>query len=119
MSAALPGLSVYNPARRIDMNFTVTTRRAVATALLILPLSAVGQTSLMAQNPAPHKNFIQRHPTATGFAAGMVTHHELKVAAARDKRRHHKLNWAERHPTLSAIGVGAVTRHEVIKHTPQ
>ncbi len=83
-----------------------------------LPVVANAQTA-----PAPtavhKKNIIQKHPYATGFVAGVATHHALKVMAARDKARGKKLNWAERHPTLSAIGVGAVTTHEIKKHTPK
>ncbi len=69
-----------------------------------------------AQGPA-HKNWAQRHPTATGVGAAILTHHALKVAAAKRKRNHQKLTWAERHPTLSAIGVGAATTHVIKKTT--
>ena len=64
----------------------------------------------------PH-NFLQRHPTMTGIAAGVATHHALKVAAAHDKARGKRLNFAERHPTLSGLGVGVFTHHEIKKHT--
>src|SRR5438045_971091 len=71
-----------------------------------------------AQAGPPHKkSFIQRHPTMTGIAAGVATHHALKVSARNKKAQGKKLNWAERHPTLSAIGVGATTRHIIKKHT--
>ncbi len=80
---------------------------------------AAPMTSVRAQEPtAVHKNWIQKHPTATAIGAAALTHHMLKVSAARKKRMHEKLNWAERHPTLSAIGVGVVTHHEIKKHTP-
>ena len=79
-------------------------------ALTLLAPATFAQT---AHNP----NIIQRHPTMTGIAAGVATHHALKVAAHNRKMHHQKLDWAQRHPTLSAIGVGAVTRHEIKAHT--
>jgi hypothetical protein len=98
---------------------TIAQRRAFSAIALAGSLVVGGVLPASAQAPAPHKNFIQRHPTATGVAAGIATHHELKVMAARDKREGKHLNWAERHPTLSGIGVGVVTHHEIVKHTAQ
>ncbi|HEX5322148.1 MAG TPA: hypothetical protein VFW40_00075 [Capsulimonadaceae bacterium] len=96
--------------------------------LLILSLSfapalgtraAAATTTHKATTIHHKKNWVQRHPTLTAIGAGVVTHHALKVAAARDKARGKKLNWAERHPTLSAVGVGVVTHHVIKKHTPR
>ena len=53
----------------------------------------------------------------TGIAAGMATHHALKVAARNRKMHGQKLDFAQRHPTMSAIGAGALTRHEIKAHT--
>ncbi len=86
--------------------------------LALLPATLLLAAPVLAQAPAHHKNFAQRHPTMTGIGAGLATHHALKVAARNAKMHHKKLNFAERHPTLSAIGVGGVTRHEIKKHTP-
>jgi hypothetical protein len=93
----------------------------VATVLFAIPaiFAPAVTRSVYAQPPAPHhKNWVQRHPTITAIGAGIVTHHMLKVAAARDKARGKRLNWAERHPTLSAIGVGVATHHIIKKTTP-
>jgi len=82
----------------------------------MIAVGSVGRASAQSAQPvAQHKNWIHRHPVATGFIAGVATHHALKVSAARKKRNHQKLNWAERHPTLSAIGVGGVTTHVLKK----
>ena len=108
-------------------DFKMRTRlRAVmlvlALALSVLCLAAVTPAAL-AQNGSygrpqtHHRNIIQRHPTMTGVATGMATHHALKVSARRKKARGAKLNWAERHPTLTSVGVGAATRHAVKNHT--
>ena len=64
------------------------------------------------------KNWVQRHPTLTGIGAGIVTHHMLKVSAARAKERGQKLNWAQRHPTLTALGAGVATHHIIKRTTP-
>ena len=87
--------------------------RKAAFALLPATLALLAPATFAQTSP----NVIQRHPTATGIAAGLATHHALKVAARNAKLHHKHLNWAERHPTLSAIGAGAVTRHEIKAHT--
>jgi len=94
----------------------IRTRRG-AFALLPVALALLAPASFAQTAPAHKPNFIQRHPTMTGFGAGIATHHALKVAARNAKLHHKKLNWAERHPTLSAIGAGALTRHEIKAHT--
>ena len=85
---------------------------ALIPAALALLAPAVLPTVALAQN-----NVIQRHPTMTGIAAGMATHHALKVAARNAKMHGKHLNWAERHPTLSGLGAGMMTRHEIKVHT--
>jgi len=100
-------------------------RRIAAMALaglLLISLAfapAVSNRAAAAATTHHKKNWVQRHPTLTAVGAGVVTHHALKVAAARDKARGKRLNWAERHPTLSAVGVGVVTHHVIKKHTPK
>ena len=91
------------------------TIRKAAFALLPATLALLAPATFA--QTATHPNLIQRHPTATGIAAGLATHHALKVAARNAKLHGKHLNWAERHPTLSAIGAGAVTRHEIKAHT--
>ncbi len=86
--------------------------------LALIPAALALAVPAFAQTAQPHLNGIQRHPTATGIAAGIATHHALKVAARNAKAHGKHLNFAERHPTLSAIGAGAVTRHEIKAHTP-
>ena len=93
----------------------MTTRNYKA-ALALLPATLALTMPALAGHP---RNFIQRHPTATGVTAAIATHHALKVAARNRKAHGQRLNFAERHPTLSAIGVGGVTRHEIKKHTPR
>ena len=95
---------------------SIRTRKA---SLAFIPAAlALLAPATFAQTPtAHHPNFIQRHPTATGFAAGVATHHALKVAARNAKRHGQKLNFAERHPTISGIGAGVFTRHEIKAHT--
>lgn len=87
-----------------------TAGAAMAAAAFVLP------TTLIAAPPAHAQNVIQKHPTATGVAAGVATHAALKRSAAYKKAHHQKLSWAERHPTLTGIGAGVATR-AVIKKT--
>lgn len=93
-----------------------TRKAALAFIPAALALLAPASFAQMAA-PAHRPNLIQRHPTATGFAAGVATHHALKVAARNAKLHHQKLNFAERHPTMSGIGAGLFTRHEIKAHT--
>lgn len=80
-------------------------------------LTSVVPATFAAQTVSSHRgNVIQRHPTATGIAAGAATHHALKVSARNKKARHQKLNFAERHPTLTGIGA-AIGAHHVVKHS--
>ena len=64
-------------------------------------------------------NMIERHPTATGIAAGVGTHAALKARARYDKAHGRKLNFEERHPTMMGIGAGMLAHHEIKKHTPK
>ena len=102
--------------------YTMTIRNRKGAAALLsagLTLLAPGAFAQTAAHPAAHHpNVIQRHPTATGAAAGVATHSLLKRSAANKKAHHQKLNFAEKHPTLSGIGVAVGTRHEIKKHTP-
>jgi len=71
----------------------------------------------MAVSAQVHRgNVLQRHPNATGAAAGIATHHALKVSARHKKARHQKLNFAERHPTITGIGA-ALGAHHLAKHS--
>lgn len=96
---------------------TIRTRKGAAALLsasfALLAPGAFAQTAA----PAHHNNIIQRHPTATGAAAGIATHSMLKRSAANKKAHGQKLNFAEKHPTLSGLGVGIGTRHEIKAHT--
>ncbi len=93
---------------------TIRTSKAVLALIpAALALLAPASFAQVAHKP----NFIQRHPTATGFGAGVATHHALKVAARNAKMHGKKLNFAERHPTLSGIGAGVFTHHEIKAHT--
>jgi hypothetical protein len=94
---------------------TIRTSKAVL-ALIPAALALLAPASF-AQTPAHRPNFIQRHPTMTGIAAGVGTHHALKVAARNAKAHGQKLNFAERHPTMSGIGAGVFTHHEIKAHT--
>ena len=85
----------------------------IPVALALLAPATFAQTTAHAHQP----NFIQRHPTMTGFGAGLATHRALKISAQNAKLHHRKLNFAERHPTLAGIGAGTVTRHMIITHT--
>lgn len=91
----------------------MTTRKL----LVLIPAALAMAVPTLAATPAHHPNVIQRHPTATGAAAGVAVHHALKVSARKKKAHHQKLNFAERHPTISGIGAAVATRHEVKKHT--
>ncbi|MGI4791597.1 MAG: hypothetical protein ACRYFS_22470 [Janthinobacterium lividum] len=95
------------------------TIRTCKAALAFIPAAlALLAPATFAQSPmAHHPNIIQRHPTATGFAAGIATHHALKVAARNRKMHGQKLDFAQRHPTMSGIGAGLFTRHEIKAHT--
>ncbi len=90
------------------------TIRNTKALLALLPATLALTVPALAGHP---HNIIQRHPTMTGIAAAMATHHALKVAAARDKARGKKLNFAERHPTMAGMGAGLFVHHEIKKHT--
>ena len=92
------------------------TIRKPKTLFALIPAALALAVPALAQQP--HLNPIQKHPTMTGIAAAVATHHALKVAAHNAKMHGKHLNFAERHPTLSAIGAGALTRHEIKAHTP-
>lgn len=87
------------------------------TVLALIPAVLALVAPALAQAPMHRPNIIQRHPTMTGFGAGLATHHALKVAARNAKMHGQRLNFAERHPTMSAFGAGALTRHEIKAHT--
>ena len=93
---------------------TIRTRKA---ALAFIPAALALLAPASFAQMVHHPNFVQRHPTATGMAAGLATHHALKVAARNAKMHHQRLNFAERHPTMSGIGAGLFTRHEIKAHT--
>ena len=95
---------------------TIRTRKAML-ALLPATLALFAPVAPSFAQMAHKPNFIQRHPTMTGIAAGVATHHALKVAARNRKMHGQKLDFAQRHPTMSAIGAGALTRHEIKAHT--
>ena len=100
---------------------TIRTRKGAAALLSASFLSAsfalLAPGAFAQTAPMHHNNVIQRHPTATGAAAGIATHSMLKRSAANKKAHGQKLNFAEKHPTLSGLGVGLGTRHEIKKHT--
>lgn len=85
-------------------------------ALALLPATLALGMPAFAGHPT---NVIERHPTATGVAAGVATHAALKARARYDKAHGRKLNFAERHPTMMGIGAGIFTHHEIKKHTPR
>jgi hypothetical protein len=92
-------------------------QRGLALAAVVSATLPVVPAAVAAPPAASHRgNVIQRHPTATGVAAGLATHHALKVSARNKKARHQKLNFAERHPTITGIGAALGTRH-VVKHS--
>ncbi len=91
---------------------TRRTRAAAVTASIVAALT-LATTGAFVAPAANAQNVIQRHPTATGAAAGVATHHALKVSARNKKRRGRRLNFAERHPTLTGIGVALGTRHAI------
>lgn len=95
---------------------TIRNRKSL---LALIPAALTMAVPTLAQAPmaAHHPNVVQRHPTATGVAAGAATHHVLKMSAANKKAHHQKLNFAERHPTMSGIGAALTTRHIIKHHT--
>lgn len=92
--------------------------KSTIAALLCLttlaPLPVVAQTSHPVSKVV---KTVQKHPTATGVAAGIATHAALKRSAAAKKKLHQKLTWAERHPTLTGIAAGTATRLAIKKST--
>lgn len=95
---------------------TIRNRKSL---LALIPAALAMAVPTLAQAPmaAHHPNVIQRHPTATGVAAGVGVHHALKVSAANKKAHHQHLNFAERHPTISGLGAAMATRHVIKHHT--
>ena len=104
---------------------TFRTRKAAlallpATLALITPAVFAQTGTMTAPGTMSHRhlNGIQRHPMLTSIAAGVATHHALKVAARNRKMHGQKLDFAQRHPTMSALGAGAIVHHEIKAHTP-
>ena len=95
---------------------TIRTRKATL-ALLPATLALLAPMTASFAQTAHKPNFIQRHPTMSGIAAGVATHHALKVAARNRKLHGQKLDFAQRHPTMSGLAAGAFTRHEIKAHT--
>lgn len=90
---------------------------ALLAALVAVPALTVTIPSAYAQATRQNRpNIVQRHPTATGIAAGIGTRALLKRSAAAKKRRGQRLSFAERHPTLTGIGAAIGTR-AVVKST--
>ncbi len=92
---------------------TIRNRKSL---MALIPAALAMAAPTLAQAPH-HPNVVQRHPTATGVAAGVGVHHALKVSARNKKAHHQHLNFAERHPTLSGIGAALTTRHVIKHHT--
>jgi hypothetical protein len=87
----------------------------IAAALVVLTAAAVPVLPVQAQTP--HKrNFAQRHPTATGAAAGLGAYAlAKKTGKARARNGRHR-NFAQRHPVLTGVAAGMVAHHYAKKH---
>lgn len=82
----------------------VVTASVAAVYMATLPL-AMGPA--LAAGKKAHKNILERHPVATGVAAGLAAHHMAKRRAAAGK----KPNLAERHPVATGLVAGLAAHH--------
>ena len=57
------------------------------------------------------KNILQKHPTASGVAAGVAAHHMAKKSAA-----HGGHGLMARHPVATGVVAGAAAHHMLKKH---
>jgi hypothetical protein len=97
----------------------MTVRNRVVALLLafaiVLSIAGPGLSGpAIAQQPPPvhrKKNFIQRHPTLTGVAAGVTAYKVAKKTGQNRKMHGKKLNFAQRHPVLTGVAAGAAARH--------
>ena len=88
---------------------------AMAAAVAVLAVAAVPVLPAAAQT-VHHRTFAQKHPTATGLAAGVGAYAlAKKTGHNRDRAGRHR-NFAQRHPLLTGIGAGMVVHHYAKKH---
>ena len=65
-------------------------------------MSTVAMSSVQAQTPPKKKNILQRHPVATGVAAGVAAHHYAKTR---------KSGFMHKHPVVTGVAAAAAAHH--------
>lgn len=68
-------------------------------------------TSALLAGSVQAKNILQKHPTASGVAAGVAAHHAAKNSAA-----HGSHGLMARHPVATGVVAGAAAHHMLKKH---
>ena len=82
---------------------------------LLAPLPTQAAWRKKPVTAAHHKNFAQRHPTMTSFAAGYAAYKAAKITGKRRQLAGGKKNFAQRHPFLTGMGAGMATHHVIKK----
>lgn len=91
-------------------------RPLVALSAFAVLGAAVVPVLPVAAQTVHHRTFAQKHPTATGAAAGIGAYMlAKKTGKARVRAGGHR-NFAQRHPVLSGIAAGMVVHHYAKKH---
>ena len=87
----------------------------IAASLFALTAVAGPLVSVQAQTH-PHRNFAQRHPTATGAAAGLGAYALAKKTGNNRARAGRHRNFAQRHPVVTGVAAGMIAHHYAKKH---
>ena len=84
-------------------------------AMAVLVTSGMSVLPAQAQT-THHRNFAQRHPTATGAAAGIGAYALAKRTGRNRMAAGRHRNFAQRHPVLTGVAAGMVAHHYAKKH---
>src|SRR5438874_212689 len=96
---------------------TIQRRRHIMALSGVLLFTAVAAPVMpVAAQTQRHRTFAQKHPTATGVAAGIGAYALAKKTGKARERAGQRKNFAQKHPVLSGIAAGMVVRHYAKKH---
>ncbi len=93
---------------------TLASRKAMLALLpaaLALTAPAFVSSPALAQAAPKKPNMMQRHPKATGVAAGLAAHHMAKKGAKGKMAQGKKPNMMQRHPKATGVAAGLAAHH--------
>ena len=88
---------------------------ALAAVLVVLTAATVPVLPAAAQT-VHQRTFAQKHPTATGLAAGVGAYALAKKTGKNRARAGRHRNFVQKHPVLTGIATGMVVHHYAKKH---